>query len=130
MRPIKYSLELAQEYSRLEEETLKENLAEADISFQENNTARAWKVVNKVTNRKARASGKLKGKTLEERTKQWFTHFEKLLGSQEDSETSTDIETGFIFEKRSSIDKLFGLQSLVRKCDQICLTNTHSLRFL
>jgi len=84
--------ELAQEYSRLEEETLKENLAEADISFQENNTARAWKVVNKVTNRKARASGKLKGKSPEECTKQWFTHFEKLLGSQEDSDTHTDIE--------------------------------------
>ena len=52
---------------KLEEETLQNSIAEADIEFQENNTARAWKVINKVTNRKATTSGKLKGKSPEER---------------------------------------------------------------
>ena len=109
--------ELAQEYSRLEEETLKENLAEAVISFQENNTARAWKVVNKVTNRKARASGKLKGKSPEERTKQWFTHFEKLLGSQEESETSTDIEP--VLQNLSINSQPFTLQEVTEAKKQL-----------
>ena len=87
--------ELNQEYSRLEEETLRDNIAEADIEFQENNTAKAWKVINKVTNRKAAPSGKLKGKSPEERNKQWFDHFEKLLGTPVASETPLDIETVF-----------------------------------
>ena len=34
------------------------------------NTARAWKVVNTITNRKKMAAGKLKGKTPEERKEQ------------------------------------------------------------
>ena len=61
--------ELNQEYLKIEEETLQNNITEADIEFQENNTARAWKVINKVTNRKATTSGKLKGKSPEERNK-------------------------------------------------------------
>lgn len=87
--------ELNQEYLRLEEETLKDSLAEADIEFQENNTARAWKVIIRVTNRKPNASGKLKGKSPEERTQQWLNHFKKLLGTPDNSEPPPDIQPVF-----------------------------------
>ena len=87
--------ELNKEYLRLEEETIKDGLAEADIDFQENNTARAWKVINKVTGRKPNVSGKLKGKSPEERTKQWFDHFKNLLGTPDTSEPPADIQPLF-----------------------------------
>jgi len=102
--------ELSQEYSRREEETLQSNIAEADIDFQENNTARAWKVINKITNRKSTPSGKLKGKSPEERNKQWFDHFQKLLGTPDDSEPPAGIEP--VFENLGINAQPFTLQEV------------------
>ena len=102
--------ELNQEYLKLEEETLQNNITEADIEFQENNTARAWKVINKVTNRKATTSGKLKGKSPEERNKQWFDHFEKLLGTPDNSEPIANIDP--VFENLDINQQPFTLQEV------------------
>ena len=52
-------------------------------------------MINKVTNRKATTSGKLKGKSPEERNKQWFDHFEKLLGTPDNSEPIANIDPVF-----------------------------------
>ena len=102
--------ELNQEYLKIEEETLQNNITEADIEFQENNTARAWKVINKVTNRKATTSGKLKGKSPEERNKQWFDHFEKLLGTPDNSEPIANIDP--VFENLDINQQPFTLQEV------------------
>ena len=102
--------ELNQEYLKLEEETLQNSIAEADIEFQENNTARAWKVINKVTNRKATVAGKLKGKSPEERNKQWLDHFEKLLGTPDNSEPIANIEP--VFENLNINQQPFTLQEV------------------
>ena len=102
--------ELSQEYSRREEETLQNNIAEADIEFQDNNTARAWKVINKITNRKSTTSGKLKGKSPEERNKQWYNHFHKLLGTPDDSEPPAGIEP--VFENLGINTQPFTLQEV------------------
>ena len=44
-------------------------IEETEKEFKASNTARAWKVVNTITNRKTMSSGKLKGKSPEHRKK-------------------------------------------------------------
>ena len=66
-------------------------IAETENEFKASNTAKAWKVVNTITNRKTMPSGKLKGKTPEERKEQWFNHFRKLLGTPDTSSSVEDI---------------------------------------
>ena len=68
-------------YKDLEEERLREQITNTENAFQGNDTSNAWKIVNAVTNRKPAPSGKLSGKTPEERKKQWYTHFKNLLGT-------------------------------------------------
>jgi hypothetical protein len=119
--------ELNQEYLKLEEETLQNSIAEADIEFQENNTARAWKVINKVTNRKATTSGKLKGKSPEERNKQWFDHFEKLLGTPDNSEPIDNIDP--VFENLDINQQPFTLQG-VREAKSSYERESHLVRMV
>ena len=59
----------------LEQEQLASLIAETENQFKASNTVNAWKVVNTITNRKTMPSGKLKGKTPEERKQQWLNHF-------------------------------------------------------
>ena len=65
----------------LEEEYIASLIEETESDFKASNTAKTWKVVNTITNRKTMPSGKLKGKSPEERKKQWLTHFRNLLGT-------------------------------------------------
>ena len=56
------------------------------------NAGKAWSLVNKISNRKSTPSGKIKGKSPEERNSHWFDHFKNLLGS---SELRSEVETEY-----------------------------------
>ena len=79
------------QYKLLEQDYLRSLIAETENEFRVSNTAKAWKVVNKITNRKTMPSEKLKGKTPEERKEQWFNHFRNLLGTPDTSPSVGDI---------------------------------------
>jgi len=80
-------------YTELEVERLKVQLEEAELAIHSNSTAKAWKIVNTVTNRKTSPTGKLKGCSPKERIDQWLTHFKSLLGSSDQiSDTNSEIE--------------------------------------
>ena len=70
---------LQKEYSLLEDSMLQQQLDEIQTSFQASDTGRAWNIVNKFINRRACTTGKLKGKSPEERKKQWFNHLRNFL---------------------------------------------------
>ena len=74
---------LNEEYHRLEREKLSAQIAEIEIDMHNNNTGKAWSLVNKISNCKSTPSGKITGKSLEERKSHWFDHFKNLLGSSE-----------------------------------------------
>ena len=74
---------LNEEYNRLEREYLTAQLEEVELASKTNNSAQAWKIVNNITNRKCAPTGKLKGKSPEERKSQWFEHLKNLLGSSD-----------------------------------------------
>ena len=83
---------LHNEYTHLEEDILKQQIVESESAFEANNTAKAWKIVNTITNRKSSPSGKLKGKSPDERTQLWFGHLKKLLGTPDDRPPTDEIE--------------------------------------
>ena len=69
--------ELEKQYKVLEEEYVASLIKDTESEFKASNTAKAWKVSNRIT----MPSGKLKGKSPEERKKQYLTHFRNLLGT-------------------------------------------------
>ena len=73
--------ELEKQYKLLEEEYVASIIEDTESEYKASNTAKAWKVVNTISNRITMPSGKLKGKSPEERKKQWLTHFLNLLGT-------------------------------------------------
>ena len=73
--------ELEKQHIVLEKEYIASLIEETESEIKASNTAKAWKVVNTITNRKHMPLGKLKGKSPEERKKQWLTHFRNLLGT-------------------------------------------------
>ena len=74
-------------------------------------------MVNTITNRKTTPSGKLKGKTPEERKQQWFNHFKKLLGTSDSSPSFGEIET--IHHDVNIPDDQFTLEELKEAKKQI-----------
>ena len=73
---------------------LNSQLEEAELASRTNNTGKTWKIVNTITNRKSSPTGKLKGKSPDERKTQWFNHFKSLLVSI-DVSTSREIDPIF-----------------------------------
>ena len=108
---------LQREYSLIEEEILKQQIAETESAFQANDTGKAWKVVNTITNRKSSPSGKLKGKSPDERKQQWLNHFKNLLGTPDDRPPSTEIKT--ILHNVDIYDGEFTLQEVIEAKKQI-----------
>ena len=102
--------ELEQQYKTLEQEHLLSLIEETEKEFKASNTARAWKVVNTITNRKTMPSGKLKGKSPEERKKQWLDHFRNLLGTPDSNPPVEDIPP--IFSNLGIEDGAFTLSEL------------------
>ena len=91
-------------------------IEETEREFKASNTARAWKVVNTITNRKKMAAGKLKGKTPEERKEQWLEHFRNLLGTPDTNPPIDDIPP--IFDNVSIEDGAFTLKELKDRCQK------------
>ena len=102
--------DLEQQYKVLEQEYLTSLIEETEKEFKASNTARAWKVVNTITNRKKMAAGKLKGKTPEARKEQWLEHFRNLLGTPDTNPPIDDIPP--IFDNVSIEDGAFTLKEL------------------
>ena len=109
--------ELEQQYKTLEQEHLLSLIEETEKEFKASNTARAWKVVNTITNRKTMPSGKLKGKSPEERKKQWLDHFRNLLGTPDSNPPVEDIPP--IFSNLGIEDGAFTLSELREAKKQI-----------
>jgi hypothetical protein len=101
---------LQAQYQLLDSETLKQQIAETEADFHANNTAKAWQVVNKITNRKPSTTGKLKGKSPEERKQMWLNHFKNLLGTPDSSPTPEDIPQ--IFTNLDILDTEFTLNEI------------------
>ena len=114
---IKAKQALQEEYKRIEMEKLNDQIANIEKDFLANNTANAWKTVNKITNRNATALGKLKGKTPEERKHLWFNHFKNLLGTPDTSPPPEAIAP--LFDDVHIIDTEFTLEELREAKKQI-----------
>ena len=67
-------------YDRLTEEDLAEKLVDAERAHYSQQHSLGWNLINKVTDRKSSATGKLKGNIEKERRKRWYNHFSNLLG--------------------------------------------------
>ena len=108
---------LNEEYNRLESDCLKVQIEEAELAIHANNTAKAWKIVNTITNRKSTPTGKLKGKSPEERKSQWHKHFHTLLGTADQCPPIGDIET--ILPNVNIVDTAFSLAEVVAARKQV-----------
>ena len=78
MNDAKAKLKLV--YSKLEEAELKKQIDEAKAARAANQHSKCWKIINKISERKVAPRGKLSGESEEDRRKQWFDHFNNLLG--------------------------------------------------
>ena len=110
---------LNEEYHRLEREKLSAQIAEIEIDMHNNNTGKAWSLVNKISNLKSTPSGKIKGKSPEERKSHWFDHFKNLLGS---SESRSEVETedrGPVLYDVVITDNEFSLSEVVEAKKQV-----------
>ena len=110
--------DLEEQYKCIERDHLMNLIAETECEFMANNTAKAWKVVNTITNRKITPSGKIKGKTTEERKDNWFNHFRNLLGKCETSPPVDEIpiihQDTNIFDGEFSIEQLKEVRKQLR----------------
>ena len=73
--------------------------------------------MNKITNRRACTTGKLKGKSPEERKKQWFNRFKKLLGTHDERPPSTEIKT--VLQDLNICDEDFTLEEVAEAKKQV-----------
>ena len=96
-------------YKELELERLKEQVSTLENYFKGNDAANAWKIVNSICNRKKSPTGRLTGKTPEERVKQWYTHFKNLLGVSLNS-PAEDTEVKPLFDNIHIVDTEFTLE--------------------
>ena len=108
---------LEEQYKLLEQEHLRGLIAETEMEFKASNTAKAWKVVNTITNRKTMKPGKLKGKTPKERNEQWLNHFRDLLGTPDTSPSVEDIPP--IYHNVIIEDGAFNLEELRKAKKQL-----------
>ena len=99
----------------LEDSILQQQIDEVQTSFQASDTGKVWNIVSKITNRRACTTGKLQGKSPEERKKQWFNHFKKLLGTH--NEESTEIKT--VLQDRKICDEDFTLGEVAEAKKQV-----------
>ena len=73
--------------------------------------------MNNITNRKCAPTGKLKGKSPEERKSQWFEHFKNLLGSSDKCPPTVEIEP--VFPHVKIADTAFVLEEVVAARKQV-----------
>ena len=73
---------LDKEYIKEKEKYINNKIAELNNAHINSQTKLVWQTVNEVTGRKKSKVSRLKGKTTQDRLKQWKDHFENLLGQK------------------------------------------------
>ena len=80
----KYKMDLNSVYKTLKEEELNIKLSEIEVPRRNNNHRVSWQFINELWGRKTTRKGQLKGKTQQERIRNWYNHFQTLLGNPPD----------------------------------------------
>ena len=75
---------LYEKYDELEEENISMKIDQIDNAQHDNQYKLSWKLINEISGRKASRKGQIEGDTKEERTANWFKHFQGLLGNPPD----------------------------------------------
>ena len=71
---------LTELYVTIQEEELNEMIQKIEESDSEYKHGQSWRLINELTGRKTSKQGIIKGNSKEERIKQWYNHFNDLLG--------------------------------------------------
>ena len=71
-------------YYSLKEEKLNIKLSEIEVARKNNNHRVSWQLINEICGRRIIRKGQLKGKTQQERIRNWYNHFQTLLGNPPD----------------------------------------------
>ena len=71
----------------------------------------SWKLINNITGRKTSKQGIISGRTKEDRIKNWFSHFKKLLGKPAVDEQETE-DLDAVFDNLGIDDKNFTIEEL------------------
>ena len=111
--------EMLEEYERIKVEKFNDQIASIEKYFLANNTANAWKTVNKITNRNAPALGRLKCNSPGERRQLWFDYFKNLLDTPDTSSPPEPITP--LFEDVNIIDTIFILDEIKEAKKQISM---------
>ena len=69
-------------YSDIQEEQLDDMIKKVEEADNRNKHGEGWKLINSITGRKTTKQGILKGNSKEDRVKQWYDHFQTLLGNE------------------------------------------------
>ena len=80
----KYKMDLNSVYNTLKEEELNIKLSEIEVARRNNNHRVSWQLINELCGRRTTRKGQLKGKTQQERIRNWYNHFQTLLGNPPD----------------------------------------------
>ena len=75
---------LYEKYDELEEENISMKINQIENAQHDNQYKLSWKLINEISGRKASRKGQIEGDTKEERTANWFKHFQGLLGNPPD----------------------------------------------
>ena len=74
--------ELEKVYDTVLSEELNDKVTQIEETNRYNKHHVSWKLINKITGRKATKRGILKGKSKEDRVNNWYNYFKELLGKQ------------------------------------------------
>ena len=83
---------LQKAYLEVEAKELDEMIRQVETADNQRRHGESWKLINKITGRKAARKCMIKGKTKEERVENWLQHFKTLLGKKTTEESNE--ETG------------------------------------
>ena len=77
-------MDLNSVYNTLKEEELNIKLSEIEVARRNNNHRVSWQLINEICGRRTTRKGQLKGKAQQERIRNWYNHFQTLLGNPPD----------------------------------------------
>ena len=97
-------------YQEIEEQELEDMIKQVEEADEQNRHGESWKLINRISGRKAGKQGILKGSSKEERVQKWFTHFQTLLGK--DPMRSEEAEVEPVLENMNIIDDVFSMEEL------------------
>ena len=75
----KYKRDINSVYNSLKDEELNIILSEIEVARRNNNHRVHWQLINELYGRRITRKGQLKGKTQQERIRNWYNHFQTLI---------------------------------------------------